>query len=230
MQMLFAVWNNDESLKQGVDQSQAKDIFLPFRIFCTRRDVQCDVVTLYDNDIAKALIEYVLLHRVDTLVLGAPSRGSITRLFIKNDIPSIVLKGTPDFCNVYVISKGKIVSGQKALHPLRHISSAEKLTSNFKVFPAIFKTSTSGEDRTKVIERGGGGVAGRLSTDSMPFAFDDYPVDSELSPRHSKCSSLESKVLEPFLSQSKSFDLNLSDELSPTQIKSLSAQQIVSFI
>lgn len=54
------------------------------------------------------------------------------RLFIKNDIASVVLKGTPDFCNVYVISKGKIASEQKALRPLRHISSVEKLTSNFK--------------------------------------------------------------------------------------------------
>lgn len=37
--------------------------------------------------------------------------------FKVTDIPSSVTKGAPDFCNVYVISKGKVQSQRSALRP-----------------------------------------------------------------------------------------------------------------
>ena len=38
-----------------------------------------EAVTLEDQDITKALIDYATFNRVDTLVFGAPSRNGIAR-------------------------------------------------------------------------------------------------------------------------------------------------------
>ncbi|GAB4854085.1 hypothetical protein Ancab_022667 [Ancistrocladus abbreviatus] len=92
---------------------QAKDLFLPFRCFCTRKDIQCRDIILEDTDVAKALIEYVNQSAIEILVLGAPSKGGFLR-FSKVDVPGVVSKGAPDFCTVYVISKGKISSMRSA--------------------------------------------------------------------------------------------------------------------
>ncbi|GFS43724.1 kinase with adenine nucleotide alpha hydrolases-like domain-containing protein [Actinidia rufa] len=87
-----------------------------------------EAVTLEEQDIAKALIDYASFNRVDTLVLGATSRNGVARLF-KTDIPSAVLKGAPYFCNVYAISKGKVAFMHSASHPLPFIPTAERIRS-----------------------------------------------------------------------------------------------------
>lgn len=38
-----------------------------------------EAVTLEEQDIAKALIDYISFNRVDTLVLGSPSKKGISR-------------------------------------------------------------------------------------------------------------------------------------------------------
>ncbi|KAA8522672.1 hypothetical protein F0562_009166 [Nyssa sinensis] len=67
--------NNGATNRQESDD-QTTDLFLPFRCFCAHREIQWDVVTLQDPDIAKALIEYVSYNRVGTLLLGASSKKS----------------------------------------------------------------------------------------------------------------------------------------------------------
>ncbi|KAH0646980.1 hypothetical protein KY284_034864 [Solanum tuberosum] len=105
---------------------QLKELFLPFRVFCTRKDIQCHDVVLEDADVVKAIIEYINRTAIEVLILGAAAKGGLLRFKIK-DIPGNVLKGVPDFCTVYVISKsGKISSTRSAarlapfIHPLRH--------------------------------------------------------------------------------------------------------------
>ncbi|KAA8541518.1 hypothetical protein F0562_022670 [Nyssa sinensis] len=71
-------------------------------------------VILEDTDIVKALTEYVSHAAIETLVLGASSRHGFIRRFKISDVPSNVSKGAPDFCTVYVISKGKISSVRNA--------------------------------------------------------------------------------------------------------------------
>ncbi|EPS61916.1 hypothetical protein M569_12876 [Genlisea aurea] len=104
----------------GVDRigedPQVKEIFLPFRVFCTRKDIQCHDVLLDDPDVTKALIDFVTQSHIDFLILGAAARGSIFR-FKAKDIPGSVLKGVPDFCTVFVIHKGKISSTRSASRP-----------------------------------------------------------------------------------------------------------------
>ncbi|GFZ04417.1 kinase with adenine nucleotide alpha hydrolases-like domain-containing protein [Actinidia rufa] len=94
-------------------EKQTKDLFLTFHCFCTRKNVQCLDVILEDTDVVKALLEYVSYAAIENLVLGASSHGFIRRFKI-SDVPSNVSKGAPDFCTVYVISKGKISSVRNA--------------------------------------------------------------------------------------------------------------------
>ncbi|XP_038699530.1 U-box domain-containing protein 35-like [Tripterygium wilfordii] len=98
-------------------ENQAREIFLPFRCFCTRKDIKCNEIILEDMDIAKVLIDYVSTYSIEILVLGAPSRGGLVRRFKTTDVPSTVSKASPDFCTVYVISKGKISSVKSATGP-----------------------------------------------------------------------------------------------------------------
>ncbi|GMN53554.1 hypothetical protein TIFTF001_022683 [Ficus carica] len=97
--------------------NQAKDLFLPFRCFCTRKDIKCDEVILEDGDIARALTSYVSAHSIETLVLGAPSRNGLVKRFKTTDVPSSVSRGAPEFCTIYIIAKGRISSVRSASSP-----------------------------------------------------------------------------------------------------------------
>ncbi|KAI3799641.1 hypothetical protein L1987_34940 [Smallanthus sonchifolius] len=83
--------------------------------------VQCIEVILEDNNIAKALAEYASEAAIEFLVLGAASRHGFIR-FKASDVPTTVMKAAPDFCTIYVISKGKITSAKKSLKPAPFVS------------------------------------------------------------------------------------------------------------
>ncbi|KAG6585411.1 U-box domain-containing protein 35, partial [Cucurbita argyrosperma subsp. sororia] len=93
-----------------------RDLFLPFRCFCTRKDIFCKDIVIEDVDVAKALIEYVTQAGIDTLIVGTTTKSGFLR-FKTTDIPGTILKGAPDFCNVYVISRGKIQTMRSASRP-----------------------------------------------------------------------------------------------------------------
>ncbi|KAF4382140.1 hypothetical protein G4B88_009430 [Cannabis sativa] len=96
--------------------AQTRELLLPFRCFCSRKDIQCKDIMLEDVDVSKALIEYVSQAAIENLILGASVKTGFLK-FKMTDIPSTVGKGAPDFCNVYVISKGKIQSMRSAMRP-----------------------------------------------------------------------------------------------------------------
>ncbi|KAL6575293.1 hypothetical protein OROMI_012578 [Orobanche minor] len=98
--------------------NQAKELFLPFRCFCTRKDIQVNEVVLEDTDIAKALCDYVKNNMIENLVVGSTVKNGFVRRFKTVDIPGSVSKGAPEFCTVYVISKGKVASCRSASVPL----------------------------------------------------------------------------------------------------------------
>ncbi|KAM7490644.1 hypothetical protein LguiA_033565 [Lonicera macranthoides] len=100
---------------------QTRELFLPFRCFCTRKDIQCQDVVVEDTDIVRAIIQFVTESAIEVLVLGAAPKGGFLR-FKTKDIPASVTKGVPDFCTVYVISKGKISSSRSASRPAPGIS------------------------------------------------------------------------------------------------------------
>ncbi|XP_031268174.1 U-box domain-containing protein 52-like [Pistacia vera] len=110
---------NDEVGRPNIKlvDNHTKEMFLPFRCFCSRKDIKCAEVVLEDMDVSKALIDYVSYYSIETLVVGASSRSSLVKRFKTPDVPTSVTKGAPAFCNVYVIAKGKISSVRSATMP-----------------------------------------------------------------------------------------------------------------
>ncbi|CAD5173043.1 unnamed protein product [Musa acuminata subsp. malaccensis] len=94
-----------------------REIFVPFRCFCTRKNVQCKDVVLEDTDVAKAITEFVTNAAVEKLVIGSSSRSGFVRSFRSTDLSTTICKGVPDFCSVYIISKGKVSSMRNAVRP-----------------------------------------------------------------------------------------------------------------
>ncbi|XP_050366518.1 U-box domain-containing protein 52 [Argentina anserina] len=100
---------------------QTRELFLPFRVFCTRKNIQCKDIVLEDSDVAKALVEYSTQTAIEHLVVGASTKSGFLR-FKQSDIPGTVMKLAPDFCNVYVINKGKPHSSRAATRQAPAIS------------------------------------------------------------------------------------------------------------
>ncbi|KAL2489877.1 Protein kinase protein with adenine nucleotide alpha hydrolase-like domain [Forsythia ovata] len=107
---------DENGSSNGESDAQTKELFLPFHVFCTRKDISCYDVVLEDTDVTKAITEFVKQSGIDVVVLGATVKGSIFR-FKAKDIPASVLKGVPDFCTIYIIHKGKISSMRAASRP-----------------------------------------------------------------------------------------------------------------
>ncbi|CAN6706885.1 unnamed protein product [Malus baccata var. baccata] len=87
--------------------NEAKELFLPFRCYCTKKAIECKEIIIEDTDISRALVNYVAINLFEVLVLGTPSKGHLLR-FMTTDVPSTVSKRAPNFCTVYVIGKSKI--------------------------------------------------------------------------------------------------------------------------
>ncbi|KAE8705675.1 putative LRR receptor-like serine/threonine-protein kinase RLK-like [Hibiscus syriacus] len=102
-----------KAYKQQLEH-QAREIFLPFRCFCSRKDITGNEVILEDTDIARALVDYILSAPIEIMVLGTPSKGGFVRRFRSAELTTMVSKAAPDYCTVYVIGKGKISSVRSA--------------------------------------------------------------------------------------------------------------------
>ncbi|XP_023524076.1 U-box domain-containing protein 52-like isoform X1 [Cucurbita pepo subsp. pepo] len=155
---------SNSSLKMKSDpEAGVRELFLPFRCFCTRKDIQCKDVVLEDTDIAKALTEYAANTAIENIVVGASSKSGFLSRFKATDVPGNVSKGAPDFCNVFVISKGKIQSMRSAsrpapvVNPLRsqlvQQSSTKSIRSDYQ-FPQTTSARASLDKRPFVLPRG----------------------------------------------------------------------------
>ncbi|XP_073289883.1 U-box domain-containing protein 52-like isoform X1 [Primulina huaijiensis] len=108
--------DNDDVSKgsKGPFDNQTKELFLPFRCFCNRKDIKVSEVLLEDTDVSRALCDYARNNLIENLVIGANVRSGFSR-FKTVDIPGNVTKGAPEFCTVYVIAKGKILTVKSAV-------------------------------------------------------------------------------------------------------------------
>ena len=91
-----------------------KEFFLPFRCFCTRKDIKVSEILVEDTDVAKGICEFLSANLIQNLVLGSPSRGLVSSKFKAADVGSSVSRVAPEFCNVYIIAKGKVSSLRSA--------------------------------------------------------------------------------------------------------------------
>ncbi|MCH93749.1 U-box domain-containing protein, partial [Trifolium medium] len=67
-------------ISNGHDSSHPeaqKNIFLPYRVFCTRKDIQCKDVLLEDTDVSRALIDYASQAGIEHLILGSSAKTSL---------------------------------------------------------------------------------------------------------------------------------------------------------
>lgn len=95
---------------------QTKELLLPFQCFCSRRGLQCKEVIMNESDVPKAIVDFVMYQGVDKLVLGSSNRNAFMRTFKQIDVPTAVSKTAPEFCSVFVITKGRISSYRPATH------------------------------------------------------------------------------------------------------------------
>ncbi|KAF9662355.1 hypothetical protein SADUNF_Sadunf18G0044300 [Salix dunnii] len=98
----------------GDDADEVHQLFTPYRGYCARKGVRLKEVVLDDIDVARAVADYINVNLIGNIVFGASGRNVLTRKFRNQDVPTSFMKIAPDFCSVYVIIKGKILSTQKA--------------------------------------------------------------------------------------------------------------------
>nr|GLL37981.1 U-box domain-containing protein 35-like [Ipomoea trifida] len=112
----------------GASDQDSQSVFTPFRAYSARKGLIVKEVIVEDSDVSKALVEYINKYRISNIVLGASTRSAIARKFWTHDVPTIINKTAPDFCSVYVISKGKQQSFRPAARPLACAPSQAQFT------------------------------------------------------------------------------------------------------
>ncbi|KAJ4792098.1 Kinase protein with adenine nucleotide alpha hydrolases-like domain [Rhynchospora pubera] len=152
--------HGDASTSSEDSTNPVRDIFLPFRIFCKRKDVTCNDIIIDDTDVAKAIVDFITQAAIEKIVLGASPRGFMR--FKSTDVPAYVMKNAPDFCTVFLISKGKASSVRKAVRdaptvsPLRtqieNQTSLKQETVEYQVVNAL-KGEHARENRNNYLEK-----------------------------------------------------------------------------
>ncbi|KAG8044926.1 hypothetical protein GUJ93_ZPchr0008g14043 [Zizania palustris] len=95
---------------QGALEAEMREIFAPYRVFCSRNGVLVSEVILEEADVSKAIIEFITANKIQSIALGASNRNAFTKKFKNADVPSSLMKSAPDYCNIYVVAKGKSVN------------------------------------------------------------------------------------------------------------------------
>ncbi|KAL0297201.1 UNVERIFIED_CONTAM: U-box domain-containing protein 34 [Sesamum radiatum] len=109
--------HNQNGGASEVNNDSFEDLFMQFRACGARKGIVMQPVVLQGTDVHGTLIEYISSHHISNIVLGASSRSPITRMFWTHDVPTMINKAAPDFCSVYVISRGKTQSVRPAAQP-----------------------------------------------------------------------------------------------------------------
>ncbi|KAH0899979.1 hypothetical protein HID58_049547 [Brassica napus] len=110
-------------------------LFIPYRGYCARKGISMSEAVIDYSDVAKAILEYVNSNLVNNLVLGASAKSTYTfarsLMFSKHhDVQGAIMKSIPDFCSVYVISKGKVQSSRPAQRPITNTLAPPRVPSS----------------------------------------------------------------------------------------------------
>ncbi|CAL9230999.1 unnamed protein product [Arabidopsis halleri] len=222
-------YNTDDESSDRPHNDKRSTLFLPLRCLCMRRNIQSEVVLLEDQDVAKALIEYISQNCISTFLLGASLKKSITRLFKADDIPSNVMRWAPDFCSVLVISKGRLSSVRSATRPLPQAlpsssSGTAPLSPRSNADEAPSEMSLSREDDVFFEEflsldpDSSVNISSRFSTDSSVFSFYEKLAAPHMLdiPRFSGLDDEKAKFSIYLNSPSDEKNCTLASPLSPT--------------
>ncbi|XP_010519837.1 PREDICTED: U-box domain-containing protein 51 isoform X2 [Tarenaya hassleriana] len=122
------------------ENEDMSNLFVPYRGYCARKGIRLTEVVLEDTDIAKAVLDYVNKNLINSLVLGGSSKNPFARSlkFSKShDVQANVLKSAPEFCSVYVISKGKIQTAKTAQRPISNTAAPPRVPSSGYVLQSL---------------------------------------------------------------------------------------------
>ncbi|CAF2071600.1 unnamed protein product [Brassica napus] len=84
---------------------QAEDVLKPYKKMFERRKVAVEVHVIESDNVAAAIAEVVTRNSIERLVIGGSSRSFFSR---RADMCSAISALVPNFCTVYVVSKGKL--------------------------------------------------------------------------------------------------------------------------
>ncbi|XP_010438919.1 PREDICTED: U-box domain-containing protein 35-like [Camelina sativa] len=84
---------------------QSEEMLKPFTKMFVRRKVAVEVRVIESDNVAAAITEEVARNSTERLVIGGSSRSFFSR---KSDMCSAISALMPNFCTVYVVSKGKL--------------------------------------------------------------------------------------------------------------------------
>ncbi|CAM8887176.1 unnamed protein product [Rhodiola kirilowii] len=100
------------------------EIFIPFKKYF--KNIKVETLLLEGDNPAFVLVRYVSEWRIRSLVLGSFATSFFSRKPKGPDVPSVVLKYAPETCDIYVISREKIITNLNNL-----LSVGEVLSSSF---------------------------------------------------------------------------------------------------
>ncbi|XP_056850291.1 U-box domain-containing protein 35 [Raphanus sativus] len=101
-------------------QDDSHQFFLPFRGFCSRKGIIPKEVLLRDIDISNAIVSYITNNTISNVVVGASAHNAFFKKFMSPDVPTTLLKTSPETCAVFVVSKGKLLKSKSASQALNH--------------------------------------------------------------------------------------------------------------
>ncbi|KAG7546248.1 UspA [Arabidopsis suecica] len=84
---------------------QSEEMLKPFTKLFVRKKVAVEVLVIESDNLAAAIAEEVTRDSIDRIVIGGSSRSFFSR---KADMCSAISALMPNFCTVYVVSKGKL--------------------------------------------------------------------------------------------------------------------------
>ncbi|KAL6888904.1 hypothetical protein ACP4OV_009930 [Aristida adscensionis] len=90
-------------------RERAEEALLPFRRLICRADVTVETVVVEGDGVAEALLRYAEESGVRSLVLGSASFRWFRRVLSIRDVPNTVLQAIQNSCNVFVVSKRRII-------------------------------------------------------------------------------------------------------------------------
>ncbi|CAG7904467.1 unnamed protein product [Brassica rapa] len=114
---------------QRDNQDDSHQFFLPFRGFCSRKGIIPKEVLLREIDISNAIVNYITNNSISNIVVGASSHNAFFKKFKSPDVPTTLLKTSPETCAVFVVSKGKLLKSKSASQALKHHPVQQSLST-----------------------------------------------------------------------------------------------------
>lgn len=134
----------------GESETDVQQLFIAYRGYCARKAIQLKEIVLDDVDVSRAIVDYITRNRIKNIIVGASTKNALTRKFRNYDVSTSITKSAPDFCSVYVISKGKVVSVRSAQRPVVNTAVPPKLPSPRGLPPQALPDNPELEDVARI--------------------------------------------------------------------------------